>query len=162
METSTTLIGLFLILLTALPIFLLLRTQHKNKSKIETILKQFNQGNSKEFNLRESLNNKIIAFNEMKKKLVLIDLNVKPEIVTYVDLNEISNSKIIREMEHFDGSKSTKEFITKVEILLHNKKNQQDETLKFYDYEYEKPIQLNYFRDNQLAEKWLEIINKTI
>ena len=162
METSTTLIGLFLILLTALPIFLLLRTQHKNKSKIETVLKQFNQGNSKEFNLRESLNNKIIAFNKMKKKLVLIDLNVKPEIVTYVDLNEISNSKIIREMEHFESSKSKKEFITKVEILLHNKKNQQDETLKFYDYEYEKPIQLNYFRDNQLAEKWLEIINKTI
>jgi len=162
METSTTLIGLFLILLTALPIFLLLRTQHKNKSKIETVLKQFNQGNSKEFNLRESLNNKIIAFNKMKKKLVLIDLNIKPEIVTYVDLNEISNSKIIREMEHFESSKSKKEFITKVEILLHNKKNQQDETLKFYDYEYEKPIQLNYFRDNQLAEKWLEIINKTI
>jgi hypothetical protein len=162
METSTTLIGLFLILLTALPIFLLLRTQHKNKSKIETILKQFNQGNSKEFNLRESLNNKVIAFNEMKKKLVLIDLNVKPEIVTYVDLNEISNSKIIRKIEHFDGSKSMKEFVTKVEILLHNKKNQKDETLKFYDYEYEKPIQLNYFRDNQLAEKWLEIINKTI
>ena len=74
METSTTLIGLFLILLTALPIFLLLRTQHKNKSKIETILKQFNQGNSKEFSLRESLNNKVIAFNEMKKKLVLIDV----------------------------------------------------------------------------------------
>ncbi|MBA4154487.1 hypothetical protein [Flavobacterium sp.] len=162
METSTTLIGLFLILLTALPIFLLLRTQHKNKSKIETILKQFNQGNSKEFSLRESLNNKVIAFNEMKKKLVLIDLNVKPEIVTYVDLNEISNSKIIREIEHFDGSKSKKEFITKVEIMLHNNKNQKDETLKFYDYEYEKPIQLNYFRDNQLAEKWLEIINKTI
>ena len=162
METSTTLIGLFLILLTALPIFLLLRTQHKNKSKIETILKQFNQGNSKEFNLRESLNNKVIAFNEMKKKLVLIDLNVKPEIVTYVDLNEISNSKIIRDIEHFESSKSKKEFITKVEILLHNKKNQKDETLKFYDYEYEKPIQLNYFRDNQLAEKWLEIINKTI
>ncbi len=137
-------------------------TQHKNKSKIETILKQFNQGNSKEFNLRESLNNKVIAFNEMKKKLVLIDLNIKPEIVTYVDLNEISNSKIIREMEHFESSKSKKEFITKVEILLHNKKYQKDETLKFYDYEYEKPIQLNYFRDNQLAEKWLEIINKTI
>ena len=71
-------------------------------------------------------------------------------------------SKIIREIEHFDGSKSKKEFITKVEILLHNKKNQQEETLKFYDYEYEKPIQLNYFRDNQLAEKWLEIINKSI
>ncbi len=162
METSTSLIGLFLILLTALPIFLLLRTQHKNKSKIETILKQFNQGNSKEFNVRESLNNKVIAFNEPKKKLVFIDLNIKPEIVTCVDLNEITASKIIRENHHHEGSNHKKEFISKVEIMLHNKKMNKEEALKFYDYDYEKPIQLNYFRDNQLAEKWLEIINKVI
>ena len=92
METSTTLIGLGLVLITILPIVLLLRNQQINKSKIENILKQYNQGNAKAFNVREIINNKIVAFDEQNKKLVLIDLNAKPEVVTYADLKEIGHS----------------------------------------------------------------------
>lgn len=162
METSTTIIGLILILITVFPIFLLLRTQHQNKNKIETIIKGFNQGNSAEFSNRDVINNKVVAFNEQKKKIVLIDLNTKPEKVSYVDLNEINDCKIIRNVEHNHDAPRKKEFITKVELKFRHKSNGEESIMKFYDFEYEKPIQLTYYRDNQLAEKWLEVIKKSI
>ena len=162
MENSTTLIGLVLILITVFPVFLMLRTQSQNKNKIETILKGFNQGNSTEFANRDNINNKIVAFNEQKKKLVLIDLNTKPELVSYVDLNEVSDCKIIREVEHNHHAPKTKDFFTKVELKFKNKSNPQESVFKFYDFEYEKPIQITYYRDNQLAEKWFEVIKKSI
>ena len=162
METSTSIIGLVLILITVFPIFLLLRNQHQYKNKIETILKGFNNGNSVEFSDRDTINNKIVAFNEQKKKIVLIDLNTKPEQVSYVDLNEISDCKITRETEHNYDSPRKKEFITKVELKFKHKADLQESVMKFYDFEYEKPIQITYYRDNQLAEKWLELIKKSI
>jgi len=162
METSTSIIGLVLILITVFPIFLLLRNQHQNKNKIETILRGFNDGNSAEFSDRDTINNKIVAFNEQKKKIVLIDLNTKPEQVSYVDLNEISDCIITRETEHNDDSPRKKEFITKVELKFKHKADLQESVMKFYDFEYEKPIQITYYRDNQLAEKWLELIKKSI
>ena len=162
METSTTFIGLFLILITIIPIVLLLRTQHINTSKIETILKSYNQGNSKDFTLREAINNKIVAFDEQKKKLVLIDLNSKPELVTYTDLNEINHCEIKRQVEQLETAERRKEMVTKVEIILESKADKVKIPFKFYDFNYEKPIQINYYRDNQLAEKWFEIIKKAL
>ena len=120
METSTTLIGLGLVLITILPIAFLLRNQHINTSKIENILKQYNQGNAKAFNVRDSINNKIIAFDEQNKKLVLIDLNAKPEVVTFADLNEIGHCEIQRKVEQ-SHTATKKELITKVEVVLEKK-----------------------------------------
>ncbi|GGD28739.1 hypothetical protein [Flavobacterium orientale] len=162
METSTTYIGLFLILLTIFPIILLLRSQHINKSKIETILKQHNQGNSKGFDIRDQINNKIVAFSSQNKRLVLIDLNTKPEQVTFKDLNEINHCEIIRASELIENAATRKERITKVELILENTKEKSKTPFKFYDFDYEKPIQINYYRDNQLAEKWMDIIKKAI
>src|SRR5690606_32358043 len=115
METSTTLIGLGLVLITILPIAFLLRNQHINKSKIENILKQYSQGNAKAFNVRDTINNKIVAFDEQNKKLVLIDLNPKPEQVTFADLKEIGSCEIHRKVEQSQTS-NKKELVTKVEV----------------------------------------------
>ncbi|WP_396152880.1 hypothetical protein [Flavobacterium sp.] len=161
METSTTLIGLGLVLITILPIAFLLRNQHINTSKIENILKQYNQGNAKAFNIRDSINNKIIAFDEQNKKLVLIDLNAKPEVVAFADLNEIGHCEIQRKVEQ-SHTATKKELVTKVEVILEKKSDKTKVPFKFYDFEYEKPIQITLFRDNQLAEKWLDIIKKAI
>jgi hypothetical protein len=161
METSTTLIGLGLVLITMLPIVFLLGNQHIKKSKIENILKQYNQGNAKAFTIRDTINNKIVAFDEQNKKLVLIDLNVKPEVVTFADLKDIGYCEIQRKIEQ-SHSVSKKELITKVEIVLEKKSDKMKIPFKFYDFEYEKPIQITLFRDNQLAEKWLDIIKKVI
>lgn len=161
METSTTLIGLGLVLITILPIVLLLRNQQINKSKIENILKQYNQGNAKAFNIRESINNKIVAFDEQNKKLVLIDLNTKPEVVTYADLKEIGHCEMQRKVEQSQAS-NKKELVTKVEVILEKKSDKTKIPFKFYDFEYEKPIQITHYRDNQLAEKWFDVIKKSI
>lgn len=161
METSTTLIGLGLVLITILPIAFLLRNQHINKSKIENILKQYNQGNAKAFNVRDNINNKIIAYDEQNKKLILIDLNAKPEAVTFADIKEIGHCEIHRKVEQ-SHTVTKKELVTKVEVVLEKKSDKTKIPLKFYDFEYEKPIQITLFRDNQLAEKWLDIIKKAI
>lgn len=161
METSTTIIGLGLVLITILPIIFLLRNQHINASKIETILKQYNQGNAKAFTIRENINNKVLALDERNKKFVLIDLNTKPEVVTFADLKEIGHCEIHRKIEQSQTS-TKKELITKVEVVLEKKSDKTKIPFKFYDFEYEKPIQITLFRDNQLAEKWLDIIKKAI
>lgn len=161
METSTTLIGLGLVLITILPIAFLLRNQHINKSKIENILKQYSQGNSKAFTVRDSINNKIVAFDKQNKKLVLIDLNAKPELVTFADLKEIGHCEIHRKVEQSQAA-TRKELVTKVEVVLEKKSDKTRVPFKFYDFEYEKPIQITHFRDNQLAEKWLDVVKKAI
>ncbi len=152
METSTTLIGLGLVLITILPIAFLLRNQHINKSKIENILKQYSQGNAKVFNVLDTIQN---------KKLVLIDLNTKPEVVTFADLKEIGQCEIHRKVEQSQTA-TKKELVTKVEVVLEKKSDKTRVPFKFYDFEYEKPIQITHFRDNQLAEKWLDVIKKAI
>ena len=161
METSTSLIGLGLVLITIFPIVLLLRSQHINKSKIQNILKHYSQGNAKAFTIHESINNKIVAFDEQNKKLLLIDMNAKPELVTFADLKEIGHCEIHRKVEQSQTS-NKKELVTKVEVVLEKSSDKAKIPFKFYDFEYEKPIQITHYRDNQLAEKWLEVIKKAI
>jgi hypothetical protein len=88
-------------------------------------------------------------------------LNAKPEVVAFADLNEIGHCEIQRKVEQ-SHTATKKELVTKVEVILEKKSDKTKVPFKFYDFEYEKPIQITLFRDNQLAEKWLDIIKKAI
>jgi hypothetical protein len=161
METSTNIIGLFLILIIVLPIALLLKNQNNSSKRINQILHSHGNGSSKSFTERDAINNKIVAFDPNQKILVLIDQNTKPETVTAVDLNAFDKASIIRKSEP-SQVKDRNEITTQVEILLEKQGTEKKERLLFYNFEYERPIQITYYRDNQLAEKWLAIIQQSI
>lgn len=161
METSTNIIGLFLILIIVLPIALLLKNQNTSKKRINQILTTHGNGTSKSFTEKDEINQKIVAFDPTHKILVLIDQNTKPETVTAVNLNEFDRASLVRQTEP-SQVKDRKEITTQVEILLEKQGTPKKERLLFYNFEYERPIQITYFRDNQLAEKWLDIIQKSI
>jgi hypothetical protein len=159
METSTTFIGLGLVLITLLPIFLLLRGQHIKKSNINNQIKTLSNEDPKQFTIREFQNGKVVALNPEKNKLVFIDFNAQPETALYIDLQEVASCEMKSQIDSSFNQK--KDLVVKVELILHLK-NKTNQILKFYDFEYEKPIQTAYFRDNQLAEKWFLEINKRI
>ncbi len=161
METSTNIIGLFLILIIVLPIALLLKNQNTSKKRINQILTTHGNGTSKSFTEKDEINQKIVAFDPTHKILVLIDQNTKPETVTAVNLNEFDRASLVRQTEP-SQVKDRNEITTQVEILLEKQGTPKKERLLFYNFEYERPIQITYFRDNQLAEKWLDIIQKSI
>lgn len=159
METSTTIIGLGLVLITLLPIILLLRGQHKKKSNINNLIKTLSNEDPKQFSIREFQNSKVVALYPEKNKLIFIDFNAKPETAKYVDLSEVDSCEMKSQIDSSFNQK--KDLVVKVELIIHLK-NKTNQILKFYDFEYEKPIQTAYFRDNQFAEKWFLEINKRI
>lgn len=159
METSTTIIGLGLVLITLLPIILLLRGQHKKKSNINNLIKTLSNEDPKQFSIREFQNSKVVALYPEKNKLIFIDFNAKPETAQYVDLSEVDSCEMKSQIDSSFNQK--KDLVVKVELIIHLK-NKTNQILKFYDFEYEKPIQTAYFRDNQFAEKWFLEINKRI
>lgn len=159
METSTTIIGLGLVLITLLPIIQLLRGQHKKKSNINNLIKTLSNEDPKQFSIREFQNSKVVALYPEKNKLIFIDFNAKPETAQYVDLSEVDSCEMKSQIDSSFNQK--KDLVVKVELIIHLK-NKTNQILKFYDFEYEKPIQTAYFRDNQFAEKWFLEINKRI
>lgn len=159
METSTTIIGLGLVLITLLPIILLLRGQHKKKSNINNLIKTLSNEDPKQFSIREFQNSKVVALYPEKNKLIFIDFNAQPETAQYVDLSEVDSCEMKSQIDSSFNQK--KDLVVKVELIIHLK-NKTNQILKFYDFEYEKPIQTAYFRDNQFAEKWFLEINKRI
>lgn len=159
METSTTIIGLGLLLITFFPIIMLMRNQQIKKSKINEIIALNCPENPKQFSIREFQNSKVVALHPEKNKLFFVDFNAQPETAQFVDLHEVSTCEMKSQIDSSFNQK--KDFVVKVELIL-NLKNKTNQILKFYDFEYEKPIQTAYFRDNQFAEKWFLEINKRI
>ena len=157
MDTSVTIIGLFITILIGIPIFYAMRSNSINNTKIEEIKKKFSQNNRFNFELTETQNKKVLALDEKNKGFLLMDFNSKEqEIVNFIDLNTVDSCKLSITAE---GNSNT---IVKIEFEFQNQKDHKIESIPFYKIENDQIDQVCLYEDHQLAKKWREIIQDCI
>lgn len=156
MNTTVSIIGLIITLIVAIPVYLSMHSQDKNKKKIQKIIDSYSQEKNLRFNLIETQNKKTLALDETNKKFLLIDFNTVEEKVNFIDLNEVKNCKLVT-----TTSNDRDETVVKIDFVFHNKEaHKQDFTCPFYTIENDKIGQICLYEDQQLAKKWQEILTK--
>lgn len=157
MDTSVTLIGLFITVLIGIPIFYAMRSNSVNKNKIKEIKNQFSQNNRLKFDITETQNKKVLALDERNKGFLLIDFNSKEkEVVNFIDLNEVDSCKLGITAE---GNSNT---IVKIDFEFHYKNDKKTTSVPFYKIENDQMNQICLYEDHQLAKKWREILQDCI
>lgn len=157
MDTSVTIIGLFITLLIGIPIIYAIRSNSINKSKIREIMKKYSQNNRYNFEITETLNKKVLALDKKNKGFLLMDFNSKEkEITNFVDLNAVDSCKLSITTE---GNSNT---IVKIDFEFHHAKDKKIESIPFYQIENDQIGQICLHEDHQLAKKWREIIQDCI
>lgn len=157
MDTSVTIIGLFITALIGIPVFYAMRSNSINKTKIKEIMKKFSQNNHYNFDNTETQNKKVLALDKKNKGFLLMDFNSKEqEIVNFIDLNTVDSCKLSITAE---GNSNT---IVKIEFEFQYKKDKKTESIPFYKIENDQMNQICLYEDHQLAKKWREIIQDCI
>lgn len=157
MDTSVTIIGLFITVLIGIPLFYVMRSNSINNNKIKEIKNKFSQNNRLKFELTETLNKKVLALDEKNKGFLFMDFNSKEkEIVNFIDLNTVESCKLSITAE---GNSNT---IAKIEFEFQYKKDKKTELIPFYKIENDQINQICLHEDHQLAKKWREIIQECI
>jgi hypothetical protein len=157
MDTSVTIIGLFITVLIGIPIFYAMRSNSINKNRIKELKKKFSQNNRFNFEMTDTQNKKVLALDEKNKGFLLMDFNSKEEeVVNFVDLNTIDSCKLAITA---DGNSNT---IVKIEFEFQNKKDKKTESIPFYKIENDQMNQVCLYEDHQLAKKWIELIDNCI
>lgn len=155
MDTSVTIIGLFITLIIGIPLYYAMRSNSISKNKIEEIKKRFSQNNRLNFEMTEILNKKVLSLDQKNKAFLLIDFNPKEEVVTFIDLNTVHSCKLFLTNDN-SGT------IVKIDFEFQYKKDKIIAFIPFYKIENDQLNQVCLYEDHQLAEKWLEIIQDCI
>jgi hypothetical protein len=153
MDTSVTLIGLFITLLIGIPLVLILRSNNSNKNKIKEIKKNHSLNNHYNFELTETKNNKIFSIDQKNKGLLFIDFSYKKDTAYFVDLKNIILCSTVVTKENNSRT------ITKVEIELIHKDGMKKEIIPIYNIE-NHFLDFNcLYEDHKFGVKWVNIIN---
>nr|WP_315156858.1 hypothetical protein [uncultured Flavobacterium sp.] len=157
METSSTIIGLIIMLLMGIPLIFAFRSNLIKKKKIEQIKKEFSQNGHYNFDLTETQNRKIISIDKKNKGFLFIDFSYKEkESIYFVNLKEILLCNTLVTTENKSDT------IEKVAIELVHKNTMEKEIIPIYNVE-NNFIDFNcLFEDHNLAKKWVEIINESL
>lgn len=156
MDTSVTIIGLFITVLIGIPLYYAMRSNSVNQARIKDIKNKFSQKNRLKFEITEAQNKKVLALDEKNKGFLLMDFNSKEkEIVNFIDLNTVESCKLAITAE---GNSST---IAQIDFEFHYK-DKKTELVPFYKIENDQMNQVCLYEDHQLAKKWREILQDCI
>jgi len=156
METTTTIMGIVILIIVAIPIYFSARSSAASKSRILNIKKRFNPTHPEDFDLTESINNKTLTIDQKNNKFILMNFNPNQQESTYVDLNTIASSKLIPTT---DAGSDT---IIKIDFEFQEKETSKKILIPFYDFDDDRIKQISVYQDHQFAKKWLKIIQDSI
>ncbi|MHC0448415.1 hypothetical protein ACWA1F_23635 [Flavobacterium sp. 3-218] len=156
METTTTIMGIVILIIVAIPVYFSARSSAASKSRILNIKKRFNPNHPEEFDLTESINNKTLTIDQKNNKFILMNFNPNQQESTYVDLNTIASCKLIPTT---DAGSDT---IVKIDFEFQEKGTSKKIIIPFYDFDDDRIKQISVYQDHQFAKKWLKIIQDSI
>ena len=156
METTTTIMGIVILIIVAIPVYFSARSSAASKSKILNIKKRFNPNHPEDFDLTESINSKTLTIDQKNNKFILMNFNPNQQESTYVDLNTIASCKLIPTT---DAGSDT---IIKIDFEFQEKETSKKILIPFYDFDDDRIKQISVYQDHQFAKKWLKIIQDSI
>jgi len=157
---GTTIIGLVITLICALPIILWSLNNYKKKKKKLEILK----GLAKDHNCKVGqfdLTNKIlIATDKSLQKIFHIKWLDEKASIQVVDMNGVKSCEVNNLSKKSSNKKYNSGAIEKIELIVkHQDVKKNDIALEFYNIEYDG---INLGDELLLAEKWCNIINRKV
>ncbi|CAM3505430.1 hypothetical protein [Flavobacterium chungbukense] len=156
METTTTIMGIVILIIVAIPVYFSARSSAANKSRILNIKKRFNPTNPENFDLTESINNKTLTIDHNNNKFILMNFNPNQQESIYVDLNTVASCKLIPTTDAHSDT------IIKIDFEFQEKDSSKKITIPFYDFDDDRIKQISVYQDHQFAKKWLKIIQDSI
>lgn len=156
METTTTIMGIVILIIVAIPVYFSARSSAASKSRILNIKKRFNPTNPENFDLTESINNKTLTIDQKNNKFILMNFNPNQQESIYVDLNTTASCKLIPTT---DANSDT---IIKIDFEFQEKNSSKKITIPFYDFDDDRIKQISVYQDHQFAKKWIKIIQDSI
>ncbi|RYJ37055.1 hypothetical protein NU08_3993 [Flavobacterium anhuiense] len=156
METTTTIMGIVILIIVAIPIYFSARSSAASKSRILNIKKRFNPNHPEDFDLTESINNKTLTIDQKNNKFILMNFNPNQQESIYVDLNTIASCKLVPTT---DAGSDT---IVKIDFDFQEKETGKKIIIPFYDFDDDRIKQISVYQDHQFAKKWLKIIQDSI
>lgn len=156
MDTAVTIIGFFITLLIAIPLYFVIRGNSINKKKIKAIQALYNPENTFDFGETEKQNKKIFSIDKKNKAFLFIDFNPKETLSKFIDLNQIVSCHML----YTTDSKSNK--TVKIEFELLYKHMNHKEVFTVYDATFDPMNQICLFEDEKLAKNWRQKINSLL
>lgn len=152
MDTSVTIIGVVISALIGIPLYKVFRASALNKNKIKEILSRFPQY---QFGLTETQNKRVLALDPKNKGFLLIDFNHQPEVVSFVNLNEVTSCQLVPTTE------GNSQDIIKIELeFLYRDSTKQMVTC--YAAEHDQMTQVCLYEDHELAKRWQKQIASSL
>lgn len=156
METTTTIMGIVIALIVAIPVYFSARSSAASKTRILNIKKRFNPTHPEDFNLTESINNKTLTIDQKNKKFILMNFNSNQQESMYVDLNAIASCKLVPTTD------SHSDTIIKIDFEFIEKETSKKIIIPFYDFDDDRIKQISVYQDHMFAKKWHTIIQDSI
>jgi hypothetical protein len=155
MDTSVTIIGIILALITIFPLYFSFRSNSLNKAKIKAIKEKHSQNGQYNFDLTESQNKRILAIDKKNKGFVIMNFNKGKEENSFVNLNDVQSCRLSPTTEA--GSDT----VLKIDFEFQNKVGQKN-LVPFYNIEDDQMRQICLHEDRLLGKKWVQIIQDCI
>jgi hypothetical protein len=156
MDTSVTIIGIALAIITLLPLYFSLRSNSLNKAKIKAIKEKHSQNGAFDFDLTESQNKRILTIDKKNKGFLVMNFNKGKEEASFINLNHVKSCRLVPTT---DADSDT---IIKVDFEFLDKISGQKIVIPFYNIEDDQIRQVCLHEDQQLGKKWVQIIQDCI
>jgi hypothetical protein len=156
MDNSVTIMGIVLAIITILPLYFSYRSNSLNKAKIKAIKEKYSQNGKFDFDFTESQNKKILAIDKKNKGFIAMNFNKGKEESSFIDLNLVKSCRLIPTTE------ANSDTIIKIDFEFQDKATAQKIVIPFYNIEDDQINQACLHEDQQLAKKWVQIIQDCI
>lgn len=147
-----------MLLAFVIPVFIVIQKQKSAKKKLVQQLTDIEKQNNLKISEREVWGNKVIGLDDNKKVAIFIIRNDNNNVVTTVNLREISGSRPERSVVSIEGENNV-QAVNAVRIRFAFKdKNKRDSVFTLFDEETDQTINDEIY----LANTWSERFNKAI
>lgn len=160
MELNT-ILGWSITLLIVTGLIVILRFKNlKMKKQTLSVLQAFAKENNSEISTYDTWDKTLIGIDDKEEnKLFFIRSIPENEIRKVIILSDVLECKIAKTARNVSFKKETVHVIDKIELVLSLGNKKPNVSLEFYNTDYD---HLTLSGELQLAEKWLEIVKKSI
>lgn len=160
MESGTTIVGIFILLICILPFVMVsVSNKRKKKNKLQALM-HYAQVNHAQISLHEIWANTAIGIDQMQNKLFYMTQINDQKVFQKLDLSEFGSCKIVNISNTFQGKSSNYKVIEKLDLLLSYldpKKGSVE--LNVYNISHQN---LTITGELAIAEKWEKLINEKL
>jgi putative lipase involved disintegration of autophagic bodies len=155
MDTSSTLIGIIILILCILPFFFLGRGRKKTEKKMLQSVEDYAMEHNCRVTQIELIRDFVLAIDEINKHVFYYKINKDNTEILDINLTEIKGCKVINIGRNTDNQKITDQLLLS---FIPNNAKQKELKLECYNSD----VQVQLCGEAQCLERWSEMINTVI